>query len=80
MVAHQRHGAALARAGHDVLGVRAAADHVAQRPQLLGAMGLRGAEHRVERVGMRMRVGEHGHDHHPLLARAVADPPVDPGR
>ena len=35
VVAHQRHGAALARASHHVLGIRTPADHVPERPQLL---------------------------------------------
>jgi hypothetical protein len=63
VVAHERHGAALADAPDDVLGIRSAADHVAERPQLVGAGGVGRGEHRVERLRMRVHVGQHRHHH-----------------
>ena len=74
VVAHQRHGAALARARHHMLGVRPPADHVPQRPQLLRTTRLGRADHRVQRFRMRVRVAEHRYDHGLTLERHVAAP------
>jgi hypothetical protein len=63
VVAEQRDAAALARAGDDVVGVRPAADHVAQRPELVRAVRVRRRDHGLQRVGVRVRVPEHGDDH-----------------
>ena len=63
-----------------MLRVGAAADHVAERPQLLGATRLGGAEHRLERFRMRMRIGKDRDDHDRNLVLAVADTLVDPER
>ena len=65
VVAHQRHGATLARASHHMLGVRAPAGHVPQRPQLLHTTRLGRADHGVKRLRVRVRVAEHRYDHHP---------------
>jgi len=63
VVAHQRDRAALARATHDVLEVRAPPDHVPQRPQRLGIGRLGRGDHRVKRFRMPVRVAEHRYDH-----------------
>ena len=41
--------------------VRAGADHVAERPQLVDAVG--GGEHRLERLGVRVGVGKDRYSH-----------------
>ena len=53
----------LARARDHALGIRPLADHVAERPELLGAAPGRGRDDRVERIGMAVRVTEDGHEH-----------------
>jgi len=63
VVAHQGDGAALAGARDDVVGVRARADHVAQRPERFGAAGVGRGDDRVERLGVRVGVGEHCDQH-----------------
>ena len=69
VVAHQRHGAALARAGHHMLQMRALADHVPERPQLLHAGRLGRGRHRVKGFRMAVRVTEDRHDHARTLVR-----------
>ena len=71
VVAHQRYGAALARARHHVLGVRTPADHVPERPQLLRAGRLGRGDHRVERLRVGVRVAEHRHEHGTTLSFAA---------
>ncbi len=58
VVADERHRAALARHGHRPLGIRAAADHVTERPELLGARTIGGVNHGLEGFGVRVRVAE----------------------
>jgi hypothetical protein len=80
MVAHQRHSATLARASHHMLGVRASAGHVPQRPQLLHATRLGRANHGVERLRVRVRVAEHRYDHHPNPRPRRASPAESQGK
>ena len=61
MVAEQRDPAELARACDHVHRVRAGADHVAERPQLVDAVG--GGEHRLQRLGVRVGVGKNCYSH-----------------
>jgi hypothetical protein len=61
MVAQQRHATVLADLRDDVLGVRAGAHHVTERPALVGVRG--GLEHSVERLGVGVHVGEDRDDH-----------------
>jgi hypothetical protein len=63
VIAEQRHRAALARPPHDPLRVRAAPDHVSERPELLRARALRRAEDRVERLGVGVGVAEDRDEH-----------------
>jgi hypothetical protein len=61
VVADQRDRAALAGQCHDALRIRAAADHVAERPQLLGARTVGGVDDGLEGLGVRVRVAEDGY-------------------
>ena len=58
MVADERHRAALAGERDRALGIRPAADHVAERPELLGAGTAGGADHGFEGLGVRVRIAE----------------------
>jgi hypothetical protein len=50
--------AALARQSDGALGIRPAADHVAERPELLGARTIGGVDHGLQGLGVRVRVAE----------------------
>jgi hypothetical protein len=63
VIAKQRQRAALARPSHDPVGVRAAPNHVPERPKHLHTAVLRGADDGLQRLDVSVLVAEHGDEH-----------------